>query len=79
MQPERRVCLLTGAGGRLGSDFCRRYRSQYNIVAVYPQEATSRRLPGHLARRPAQPARGPSGPTVTASSPYARTWLTTTI
>ena len=35
MQPERRVCLLTGAGGRLGSDFCRRYRSQYDIVAVY--------------------------------------------
>jgi NAD(P)-dependent dehydrogenase (short-subunit alcohol dehydrogenase family) len=35
MQPERRVCLLTGAGGRLGSDFCRRYRSRYDIVAVY--------------------------------------------
>ena len=33
MQPERRVCLPTGAGGRLGSDFCRRYRSQYDIVA----------------------------------------------
>jgi len=32
---QRRVCLLTGAAGRLGSDFCRRYRSRYQIVAVY--------------------------------------------
>jgi len=36
MQSEqRRICLLTGAAGRLGSDFCRRYRSRYQIVAVY--------------------------------------------
>jgi NAD(P)-dependent dehydrogenase (short-subunit alcohol dehydrogenase family) len=31
----RRVCLLTGAGGRLGSAFCRRYSGQYQIVAVW--------------------------------------------
>jgi NAD(P)-dependent dehydrogenase (short-subunit alcohol dehydrogenase family) len=31
----RRVCLLTGAGGRLGDEFCRRYSAQYDIVAVY--------------------------------------------
>jgi NAD(P)-dependent dehydrogenase (short-subunit alcohol dehydrogenase family) len=30
----RRVCLITGAGGRLGSDFCRRYADRYEIVAV---------------------------------------------
>jgi NAD(P)-dependent dehydrogenase (short-subunit alcohol dehydrogenase family) len=31
---DRRVCLITGAGGRLGSDFCRRYAERYEIVAV---------------------------------------------
>ena len=31
---SRRVCLLTGAGGRLGSDFCRRYGASYDIAAV---------------------------------------------
>lgn len=30
----RRVCLLTGAGGRLGSAFCRAYATDYDIVAV---------------------------------------------
>jgi 3-oxoacyl-[acyl-carrier protein] reductase len=30
----RRICLLTGAGGRLGADFCRRFGSVYDIVAV---------------------------------------------
>jgi NAD(P)-dependent dehydrogenase (short-subunit alcohol dehydrogenase family) len=34
MADVRRVCLLTGAGGRLGSDFCKRYASFYDIVAV---------------------------------------------
>jgi NAD(P)-dependent dehydrogenase (short-subunit alcohol dehydrogenase family) len=33
--PGRRVCLLTGAAGVLGSDFCRRRRRDYDIVAVY--------------------------------------------
>ena len=46
MQSEqRRVCLLTGAAGRLGSDFCRRYRSRYQIVAVY------RRRPPNVAHQ----------------------------
>jgi NAD(P)-dependent dehydrogenase (short-subunit alcohol dehydrogenase family) len=31
---RRRVCLLTGASGRLGIAFCRRYASQYDIIAV---------------------------------------------
>ncbi|WP_225725801.1 MULTISPECIES: SDR family NAD(P)-dependent oxidoreductase [unclassified Nocardia] len=31
---ERRVCLLTGAGGLLGDAFCRAYYQQYDIVAV---------------------------------------------
>ncbi len=30
----RRVCLLTGASGRLGTVFCRRHAGQYDIVAV---------------------------------------------
>lgn len=30
----RRVCLLTGAGGRLGNAFCRAYHGVYDIVAV---------------------------------------------
>lgn len=28
------MCVLTGAGGRLGSAFCRAYASEYDIVAV---------------------------------------------
>lgn len=31
---SRRVCLLTGAGGTLGSAFCRRHAGDYDIVAV---------------------------------------------
>lgn len=31
----KRVCLLTGAGGRLGSAFCECYADKYDIVAVY--------------------------------------------
>lgn len=31
----RRVCLLTGASGTLGVDFCRRYAAEYDIVGVY--------------------------------------------
>ena len=31
---ERRVCLLTGASGRLGTLFCRRFAHRYAIVAV---------------------------------------------
>lgn len=38
--PDRRVCVLTGAAGRLGNDFCSRYADVYDIVAV-----CRRRLP----------------------------------
>ena len=40
-QRDRRVCLLTGAGGTLGSAFCRRFAGTYAIAAVYHH-----RLPG---------------------------------
>jgi len=33
-EKTKRVCLLTGAGGLLGSEFCRRYAGEYDIVAV---------------------------------------------
>lgn len=35
MTPEPRVCLLLGAGGRLGRSFCRYFSSRYLIAAVY--------------------------------------------
>lgn len=31
----KRVCLLTGAGGRLGSAFCRSLAARFDIAAVY--------------------------------------------
>lgn len=40
----RRVCLLTGAGGTLGAEFCRSFAQRYDIVAVY------------RSRRPAVPS-----------------------
>ena len=36
MEPEnKRVCLLTGAGGLLGTAFCRTCAATYDIVAIY--------------------------------------------
>lgn len=35
----RRVCLFTGAGGRLGNAFCKAYAAQYDIVAVCRRRA----------------------------------------
>jgi NAD(P)-dependent dehydrogenase (short-subunit alcohol dehydrogenase family) len=32
---QRRVCLLTGASGQLGTYFCRHFVDRYDIVAVY--------------------------------------------
>jgi NAD(P)-dependent dehydrogenase (short-subunit alcohol dehydrogenase family) len=43
---DRRVCLLTGAGGTLGDAFCRVYGGQYDIVAV-----CRRRVPGVASQR----------------------------
>lgn len=34
-QPRRRVCLLTGASGTLGSSICERFHAQYDIAAVH--------------------------------------------
>lgn len=31
---DRRVCVLTGAGGTLGNAFCQKYAADYDIVAV---------------------------------------------
>jgi NAD(P)-dependent dehydrogenase (short-subunit alcohol dehydrogenase family) len=33
-ESQRRVCLLTGAGGLLGSQFCQSFADEYDIVAV---------------------------------------------
>jgi len=35
MSDQRRVCLLTGSSGLLGTAFCRRLASRYQIVAVW--------------------------------------------
>lgn len=35
MSPQGRVCLLTGAGGTLGSAFCRSYAGRYQVAAVW--------------------------------------------
>jgi NAD(P)-dependent dehydrogenase (short-subunit alcohol dehydrogenase family) len=32
---NKRVCILTGAGGTLGTALCRLYAHKYNIVAIY--------------------------------------------
>jgi NAD(P)-dependent dehydrogenase (short-subunit alcohol dehydrogenase family) len=34
-RPAKRVCLLTGASGRLGTTFCRLNSHRYDIVAIY--------------------------------------------
>ena len=36
---RKRVCLLTGASGTLGSDFCARYADRYSISAVFRHHA----------------------------------------
>ena len=39
MAKEKRVCLLTGAGGLLGNAFCAAYAHRYDIAAVYHRRA----------------------------------------
>jgi NAD(P)-dependent dehydrogenase (short-subunit alcohol dehydrogenase family) len=41
MDDTKKVCLLTGAGGLLGTEFCRRYASKYAIVAVCGRRAVA--------------------------------------
>jgi len=36
---DKRVCLLTGASGTLGTAFCRAHADQYEIAAVYRRRA----------------------------------------
>lgn len=38
MKPTKRTCLLTGASGRLGFEFCRTLAHEYHIVAVYHRQ-----------------------------------------
>jgi NAD(P)-dependent dehydrogenase (short-subunit alcohol dehydrogenase family) len=47
-QNKKRVCLLTGASGTLGSAFCKRFGGQYQIAAVYCK--TLPRVPSDLIR-----------------------------
>jgi NAD(P)-dependent dehydrogenase (short-subunit alcohol dehydrogenase family) len=35
MRHRKRICLLTGASGRLGTAFCRLHSDKYDIAAVY--------------------------------------------
>jgi NAD(P)-dependent dehydrogenase (short-subunit alcohol dehydrogenase family) len=64
---ERRVCLLTGASGTLGSEFCRLFGSKYAIAAVY-----ATRLPKFASQRlnHVDPLRGPV-PRKSPNSVYA--------
>jgi NAD(P)-dependent dehydrogenase (short-subunit alcohol dehydrogenase family) len=41
VEPVKRVCLLTGASGLLGSAFIQRYADRYQIVAVHNREPLS--------------------------------------
>jgi NAD(P)-dependent dehydrogenase (short-subunit alcohol dehydrogenase family) len=44
----RRVCLLTGGSGRLGTAFCRRHAARYSIVAVFREHPPE--VPSQLRR-----------------------------
>lgn len=44
---NQRVCLFTGASGRLGTAFCQRYADRYRIAAVYQSRPPS--APSQLA------------------------------
>jgi NAD(P)-dependent dehydrogenase (short-subunit alcohol dehydrogenase family) len=52
---RRRVCLLTGAGGTLGTHFCRRFATRYDIAAVFRHRRPA--VPAHdqVAVDPLQP------------------------
>jgi len=57
--PKKKVCLLTGASGRLGSAFCRAFGRRYHVAAVYrsnpPCPCQDRWLVDPLAPRAAVP------------------------
>ncbi len=52
---ERRVCLLAGAAGTLGTDFCRRFADRYEIAAVYRHSRPSVPCHDQLAVDPLRP------------------------
>ncbi len=54
---KRRVCLLTGAGGRLGNAFCQKYGSRYHIAAVYHNQAPDVPSQRQRLRDPLDPER----------------------
>ncbi len=45
---DKRVCLITGAGGLLGNAFCQRYAGDYEIIAVCRSRAPG--VPSQLER-----------------------------
>lgn len=53
----RPVCLLTGAGGRLGSAFCRRYSNRYQIIAVWHRRRPVASTQGQRLLDPLEPDR----------------------
>jgi len=47
------VCLITGAGGRLGQDLCHALQDDYDLVATYRStipNIASQRVPAHLVQ-----------------------------
>jgi NAD(P)-dependent dehydrogenase (short-subunit alcohol dehydrogenase family) len=40
-ESDKKVCLITGAGGTLGTAFCRLFRDRYEIAAVHREAAPS--------------------------------------
>lgn len=52
----KRVCLLTGASGKLGSAFCRLYAAEYHIAAVYRNNAPEQTAQNQSYVDPLRPA-----------------------
>jgi NAD(P)-dependent dehydrogenase (short-subunit alcohol dehydrogenase family) len=52
---QRRVCLLTGAGGTLGTHFCRHFADRYDIAAVYRHNRPAVAAHDHRALDPLRP------------------------
>lgn len=60
MPDSTRVCLLTGAAGVLGADFCRRWRHDYAIAAVYRNGALPVATQDERFVDPTAPSRAPA-------------------
>src|SRR5215467_5183669 len=57
MTGSKRVCLLTGANGRLGTAFCKAYSSRYDIIAVYHSQPPLAATQDQTFVDPLEPAR----------------------